>query len=280
VTFVGIISGALVFGVLGVLLATPTIASVRTLLFYIYRKLLDIEPFDTELAPSLVRIPGLIAGRRIEAIVFDLDGTLTEVDWTATGLASRPVPWLDRVLSPQMRGRQMRRLMVLLEGFISFLINQLSRLSNQAYLQRWEPVFDLLRGQPPAAKLHLAAGVRAVLDVLARKYKLVLVTTRRRLEIEEFLVAAGLEHGPFDLVIGREDVRNLLPRGEALLLAASRLSLEPDKILVVSDTDTNLRSARAAEMTSAGVLNGLGMEQDFRYAELVLPSVTGLTEWL
>ena len=280
VTFVGIISGALVFGVLGVLLATPTIASARTLLFYIYRKLLDIEPFDTELTPSLVRIPGLIAGRRVEAIVFELDGTLTQVDWTATELAATQLRWLDRIVSPQTRSRQMHRLMVLLEGFVSFLINQLMRLSNGAYLRRWQPVFDLVRGHPPARELTLVAGSREVLCTLARKYKLVLVSTRPRPEINEFLVAADLQHEPFDLVIAREDVRNLLPRGEALLLVASRLNLAPDTILVVSDTDTNLRSARAAEMTSAGVLNGLGMEQDFRDAELVLASVTDLVEWL
>ncbi|HRJ43967.1 MAG TPA: AI-2E family transporter, partial [Caldilineaceae bacterium] len=82
VTFAGIISAALVFGFLGVLLITPTIASVRTLLAYVMRKLRDQEPFESNYTQSDVRIPGLIAGHRIQAIIFDLDGVLTELDFS------------------------------------------------------------------------------------------------------------------------------------------------------------------------------------------------------
>ena len=90
VTFVGIISGTIVFGLLGVLLATPIIASARTLLTYTYRKLRDQDPFE-ELTPpqDAVRIPGLIAGRKIDAVIFDLDGTLAQVDLDSHRLGSR-----------------------------------------------------------------------------------------------------------------------------------------------------------------------------------------------
>ena len=45
VIIVGIIAGASVGGALGLLLAAPTIASVRVLGGYIYRRLMDIEPY-------------------------------------------------------------------------------------------------------------------------------------------------------------------------------------------------------------------------------------------
>jgi predicted PurR-regulated permease PerM len=45
VIIVGIIAGASVGGALGILLAAPTIATVRVLGSYIYRRLLDIEPY-------------------------------------------------------------------------------------------------------------------------------------------------------------------------------------------------------------------------------------------
>jgi predicted PurR-regulated permease PerM len=45
VIIVGIIAGASVGGALGILLAAPAIASVRVLGSYIYRRLLDIEPY-------------------------------------------------------------------------------------------------------------------------------------------------------------------------------------------------------------------------------------------
>ena len=45
IIIVGIIAGASVGGALGLLLAAPIIASVRVLGSYIYRRLLDIEPY-------------------------------------------------------------------------------------------------------------------------------------------------------------------------------------------------------------------------------------------
>ncbi|RME58020.1 MAG: AI-2E family transporter, partial [Caldilineae bacterium] len=82
VTFAGIISAAVTFGVLGVLLITPTIASARTIVTYLIRKLLDQEPFEAEFVPAAVRIPGLIAGHRIQTVLFDLDGALLQPDFS------------------------------------------------------------------------------------------------------------------------------------------------------------------------------------------------------
>jgi predicted PurR-regulated permease PerM len=45
VVIIGLIAGASIGGVLGLLLAAPTLASLRVLGSYIYRRLLDIEPY-------------------------------------------------------------------------------------------------------------------------------------------------------------------------------------------------------------------------------------------
>jgi predicted PurR-regulated permease PerM len=45
VVILGIVVGASVAGVLGVVLAAPTIASLRVLFRYIYARLVDIDPF-------------------------------------------------------------------------------------------------------------------------------------------------------------------------------------------------------------------------------------------
>ncbi len=58
------------------------------------------------------------------------------------------------------------------------------------------------------------------------------------------------------------------------------LGIDPEQILIVSDSDVNLRAGRAMGMASAGVLSGLGDERDMRDADIVLPSVTELPEWL
>jgi phosphoglycolate phosphatase-like HAD superfamily hydrolase len=276
------VAGALVFGVLGVLLATPVLASARLILIYIYRKLLDREPFEPERGPAGVRIRGLIAGRKIEAVSFDLDGTLTALDWSATQWAVSYFYWLERVLPSPRRKLAAQRLMVTLEGLINFLVSQARRLGwhNHAQLQRLLPVLDRLRGYPPADDLMVLPGVAQTLHRLANSYRLVLITPRDRASVEQFLHRAGLDQGVFELVLTGEDVRNVLPHSEGLVTIAERLNLEANQLLMVSDTDVNLRAASAMELATAGVLGGLGRAADLREADLVLTSLVELEAWL
>jgi len=50
VVILGIVAGAAIAGVLGVVLAAPSIASLRVILRYLYARLLDQEPFAEETA--------------------------------------------------------------------------------------------------------------------------------------------------------------------------------------------------------------------------------------
>jgi predicted PurR-regulated permease PerM/phosphoglycolate phosphatase-like HAD superfamily hydrolase len=283
VAFVGTVAGALVFGVLGVLLATPTIASARLVLRYVYRKLLDLEPFEPErMSEASVRIRGLIAGRKIEAIVFDLDGTLAGLDWRATNWAVSYFYWLDNLISIEQRRRIARRVMVTLEGTINFLYSRISRHSGRRRLklQRLLPLFDTLRGYPPCAALAAQPAVPETLHSLAESYLLALISTRPRSEVDCFLANAHLAEGVFALTLSGEELRNPLPHSEGLVIVAQKLALNANQILMVSDTDTNLRAARAMEMATAGVLSGLGQAEDMREADLVLAGVVELVEWL
>ncbi|HXF60518.1 MAG TPA: AI-2E family transporter [Caldilineaceae bacterium] len=281
VAFVGIIAGTLVFGLLGVVLAMPIMASARILLSYIYRKLFDLEPFEPLKAPqAAIRIPGLIAGRKIDAIIFDLDGTLTELDWSAANWAKQHLRWLDRLVTPEQRCHLARRLMIAIEGLLNFVVSQTRRLNTRQNLEHTLPLLDLLRGYPPAPALTPIPGVVEMLQQLAPQYKLVLVSTRDETDIRHFFRNAGLSPSTFALILGRNDVRNLLPHSEALLTAAAQFLLEPSQVLMVSDTDSNLRAARAAEMATVGVLCGLAEEQDLQESDLVLATTPELLDWL
>lgn len=281
VAFVGIIAGTLVFGLLGVLLAMPIMASTRVILRYLYRRLFDLEPFDSRrTGQTAIRIPGLIAGRKIEAIIFDLDGTLTGLDWTLVAWAKQPIGWLDRVLPPSLRGQAMRRILVSIEGMINFMVSQSRRLNNQQRINRILPTLDRLRGYPAAPHLEALPGVVHMLQQLAPQYRLVLVSTRDDTAIRHFFRNAGLSPTIFALILGRNAVRNLLPHSDALVHATSQLMLEPSQVLMVSDTDSNLRAARAAEMATVGVLCGLGEEKDLLESDLVLATTADLVDWL
>lgn len=282
VAFIGTVAGALVFGVLGVLLATPVIASCRIILTYIYRKLLDQEPFHSpHLAQAAMRIPGLVAGRKIEAVIFDLDGTLAEPNWEATGWAVSYFYWLERLAPADRRREVARRLLVMSEGAVNFLLSQIHRfhLDKHPRVQRMLPLLDSLRGYPPLQDLR-PLPVAATLQQLTNFYRCALISMREPEEVAQFLRRAELDQGIFEVVLTRAEVRNLLPRSEGLGVIAERLGLQPNQLLMVSDTDVNLRAARAMEMATAGVMTGLGVAEEMREADLVLTSVTELTDWL
>ena len=279
--FVGVIAGTLVFGLLGVLLAMPIMASARTLLSYIYRKLFDLEPFEALRAPQAsIRIPGLIAGRKIDAILFDLDGTLTELDWTAPHWARTHLHWMNDLVTPERRANDVRRLMVAVEGMLNFAVSQSRRFKPHVEIDAGVSWLNHLRGHPLAAELTPIPAVPEMLEQLAGQYRLGLITTRPREEIFAFLEKADLPPDLFAVMIGREDVGNLLPHSDPLLAAANRLFLEPNQVLMVSDTDSNLRSARAMEMATVGVLCGLGEETDMLESDLILATTPELLDWL
>ncbi|MFN8495135.1 MAG: AI-2E family transporter [Caldilineaceae bacterium] len=281
VTFVGIINGAIAFGVLGVLLATPVIASARVIFSYMYRKILDLEPFEPLPSTQIgVRIRGLIAGRKIEAVIFDLDGVLTPVDMQFADWTISHLRWLDPLIPQQQRWRLIHGFMIGSEGMVNFMISQLEHLELQQDLKRLMPFLNRLRGYVAPQQMKPTLDIVDSLQELATRYRLGLVSTRDCETIHCFLARSGIDSHLFEVIIGQEDVRHLLPHSESLLIMVNRLKLEPNQMLMVSDTDTNLRASRAMEMATAGVLWGLGREQDMREADLVLAHVTELLDYL
>jgi predicted PurR-regulated permease PerM/phosphoglycolate phosphatase-like HAD superfamily hydrolase len=281
VTFVGIITGALTFGVLGILLAAPVIASSRVLITYISRKLTDREPFESEVASQAVlAIPGMIAGRKIEAIVFEMDGTLTEVDLSAVEWAATHFNFLNRIIPPEARRTFARRLLARIEAPVNFLANQLYRWRWTETEERVGPALDLLRGQPPLDELILRPDARETLMALSRSYRLALVSTRRREELTTFLERNDLNSGLFDLVVAREDVRNILPHVDPLQRIAVLLGVDTSKMLLVSDTDVGLRAGRAAEMATAGMLDGIPLPDELHEADILLVHPADLSRYL
>ena len=97
-------------------------------------------------------------------------------------------------------------------------------------------------------------------------YKLAVVSSSGRAEIEPVLEAAGLR-SYFADVICREDVSNPKPAPDPYLLAARRLGVS--KVLVVEDSDTGVASGQAAGF------NVLRVDNAARTAELVREQLTG-----
>jgi predicted PurR-regulated permease PerM/phosphoglycolate phosphatase-like HAD superfamily hydrolase len=276
VTFAGIVSGAVVFGVLGVLLSTPTIASIRLILSYVIRKLRDLEPFRPTYVQTEVRIPGLVAGHRIEAVVFDLDGTLTELDWDFAEKMAHRFQRLDRLWNFQQRYYFFQRFMVVMEGPISRWIALLAWLQLHDDIRRMLPYLDWMRGYPAAEELQLRTGIATLLLDLSHQYRLGLMTSRSYAEVDIFLKKNDLPAAIFDSIITRETAQDVTFQNKALL----QLHVDPDRLLVVSDSILRLRSAQAIGAVQCGVAGELDGARTFSDTDLILASPTELKQWL
>jgi HAD superfamily hydrolase (TIGR01509 family) len=113
---------------------------------------------------------------------------------------------------------------------------ELQTLIDQYPLKR-ERFRELIASEPP-----FFSGCREFLDSL-QHYKLAVVTSSGRLEVEPALERAGVL-GRFETLVCGGDVRNHKPAPDPYLLAASRLNARHP--LVIEDSEAGVQSARAA----------------------------------
>ncbi len=214
VVFVGVLAGGLLFGVLGVLLAAPVLGTFRVLLHYLYAKLTDQDPY-----PHEAIVDGEVYPGEIDAILFDLDGTLVETDDDAVeSLARRltPVRWL---LPRRDTQRAARGILMACEGPCNGILTLLDRvgLDDNALdlgdrLRSWRGLHTPINFRP-------VDGMVEALHDLSRRYHLAIVTTRSREHAEKFLTQQDLTD-LIQVVVGREDTWRIKPHPSPILYAA------------------------------------------------------------
>jgi phosphoglycolate phosphatase-like HAD superfamily hydrolase len=281
VVIVTALAGAQLAGVLGILLAAPTVASIRTLFAYAFNRLLDQEPFPTPAAP-----PGpesfwveLARSRPVRAVLFDLDGTLIETDDQLVQRLAQRLGFLQRLLPGQDVTHLARRCLMLGEGMANGVVTLLDRLRLDGLLFRAKGKLRRWQGIREPGNLVPVAGSAEMLRVLAKRYPLGIVTSRDRRETAAFLNQCGL-NGLFKAVVTRDDVKRLKPHPMAVRLAAKQIGVAPEQCVMVGDTGVDVRSAKAAGALAVGVLCGFGEMDDFKAADLVLESTAQLAAWL
>jgi predicted PurR-regulated permease PerM/phosphoglycolate phosphatase-like HAD superfamily hydrolase len=276
VVFIGVLAGGLVAGTIGVLLAAPIAGTFRVLLRYIHAKLLDQDPFP----PELVQ-PGEIYPGEIDALLFDLDGTLIETDDQAVERLTRRLHRLRWLLPGRNAARAARWILMAAESPANSLLTLLNRLGLH------DDVLDLgnhlsrLRGLDTPPNFRPVDGIVGALHDLGRRYHLAIVTTRSQCEAQTFLSQQGLED-LFQVVVGRENTWRIKPHPEPVQHAAKELGVPVERCLMVGDTGVDILAARSAGARSVGVLSGFGEEKDLDRAgaDLILQSVSSLQNWM
>ena len=99
--------------------------------------------------------------------------------------------------------------------------------------------------------------MRAAIQLAAARLPVALVSAAARVEIDPVLTAAGVARA-FTVIVSQDDVTRGKPDPESYLLAASRLGVDPDELLVFEDTDVGVSAAKAAGSYVVGLTRTLG----------------------
>lgn len=126
------------------------------------------------------------------------------------------------------------------------------------------------------------AGAHEVAEVASRLgLRAGIVTSNAAPVARAILERLGLG-APFEVVLGRSEVRLLKPAPEGILAACLALDVEPAEAVYVGDSESDMRAARAARVMAWGVATGLGEPDALRNAgaEAVFATLTDVLSGL
>lgn len=218
---------------------------------------------------------------RVRAIIFDIDGTLSDTD---DQFVMRLCKWLQlfRFLFP--RGDTLplaRKIVMKTETPGNYLMGIPDRLGLDGAviaLGDWLYHTGLGRSSRP---FQLIPGVDSLLASLAGRYPLAIVSARRERIAARFLEQFQFA-SLFQVVATATSAAHTKPYPDPVLWAARQMHLPPQACLVVGDTIVDIQAGKAAGAQTVGVLCGFGEEEELRRAgaDLILPNTADLLNFL
>jgi HAD superfamily hydrolase (TIGR01549 family) len=216
---------------------------------------------------------------RVDAIFFDIDGTLADTDDAYVQRLIRALYPLSFLTSEETRQRLARQLVMAAETPVNAITTLLDRLFIKQTFGAMRNTLHRLRGEKEP---HLLIpGVRTMLEALAAHYPLAIVTAREERSTKKFLRATKLEP-LFPYVATARTCRRAKPHPAPVRWAATQLEVSPEACVMVGDTTVDIRAGAAAGAQTVGVLCGFGRRHELERAgaNLILESTTELTEVL
>jgi HAD superfamily hydrolase (TIGR01509 family) len=214
---------------------------------------------------------------RVRAILFDLDGTVTDSDDTLVQrLAALLRPFFS-LRKNHSEHETARRLVMAAETPLNAFLSFLDRYSLDEWIRPLSNGLHHLRGETEIRDARLIPGVAEALGYLAARYPLALVTARERHGADALQRALQIQ-AFFRCVATAGTCRRSKPHPAPVLWAADRLGLAPPDCLMVGDTPVDIRAGCGAGTQTVGVLCGFGERDELLRAgaDLVLDSTADL----
>jgi HAD superfamily hydrolase (TIGR01549 family) len=218
---------------------------------------------------------------RIQAICFDVDGTLSDTDdkWVAS------FEQRLQILRPFFRRGGLRPFarwaIMCAESPGNLLYHLLDRANMDAHVGRAYNYLCQHQMDHPPSSFWLIPGTRDALVRLNARYPMAVVSARGRRGTLDFLCQYELD-GFFKAVATALTCQYTKPFPDPILWAAQQMRVAPENCLMVGDTTVDIRAGKAAGAQTVGVLCGFGQEDELRRAgaDLILPCTADLADVL
>jgi HAD superfamily hydrolase (TIGR01509 family) len=216
-------------------------------------------------------------GGRLDAVVFDVDGTIAETErdghrvafnraFERYGLPDRwSVEEYGNLLDVSGGKERLRHYL----GGRGMAPEELDDLVPKLHAAKNEFFLELVR----EGSIPLRPGIDRLLDELAAAgVRTAVATTGSRDWVLELIpVLLGAERrARLDPIVTRQDCNHLKPDPELYLIALERLGCPPERAIAVEDSSLGLTAAKAAGMACVVLRNGYTRDQDFTGADLVV----------
>lgn len=217
---------------------------------------------------------------KIKALLFDIDGTLSDSDDLMVEQIHAPLKAIGIFKYPKQVARN---LIHWLEKPGNWVLATLDRLGLDSLLAKAMDWREEVASKDGLSLDDFPAipGIHHMLTQLRGQYPMAVVSARNANTTSNFLRVNHLEEY-FKVVIHSQSYRRTKPFPDPLLKAAEVLGVNVEECLMVGDTATDVLAALSAGAYSVSVLCGFGREKELRKAgtHAVLASTADLTDFL
>ncbi len=202
---------------------------------------------------------------RIQALCFDLDGTLSDTDdQFVLRFASllRPLSFVFKSSDPKPFAR---KLVMFTEAPGNYLLGLPDRFNFDQNIARFGDLLyqkGLGKHSEPFLIIH---GVQKMLAELSQHYPLSVVSARGERSALRFLDQFQLR-GYFQAIACAQTCAHTKPYPDPIFWAARQMGAVPENCLMIGDTTVDIRAGKAAGTQTAGVLCGFGDQAELTRA--------------
>jgi HAD superfamily hydrolase (TIGR01549 family) len=228
-------------------------------------------------------VSGAIDVSRVRAVLFDVDGTLSNTDDHMVDQVNcflEPIAWLFKENNPRSFARWF---VMAMETPANFMYDLADKIGLDGFLSR---IYDLIFRRSRTSKTKderfwIIPGIREMLMVLSKKYPLGVVSARDALTTCHFLGYFDLLQF-FNVIVTSQTCKHTKPFPDPVLYAAEKLGMISEDCLMVGDTIVDVRAGKSAGAQTVAVLCGFGTGRELKRAgvDMLLARTPDLIEIL